>query len=154
MARYSKHIRRVDSEIIRTHAWVVQVQRENRSTIKMFSDAVHGGKRKALAAAKAFHAGLTNPLGEFSHQMWRRSIVRRNNKSGIVGVSRYVRRDNGIASWMASWTDPTGRNRTRKFSTRLWGERGAKQKAIEVRRVQLLRMVALSSGVQGASGMV
>lgn len=148
MASYSKNINRVDTERNRTHAWVVQVQREKRNTIKMFSDGVHGGKRKALAAAKAFLAELTNPLGEFSHQMWRRTILRRNNKSGIVGVSRIVRRDSGVASWMASWTDLSGRNRTQKFSTRLWGERGAKQRAIEVRRVQLLRMVALTSGVQ------
>ena len=78
-----------------------------------------------------------------------RTIKRRNNKSGIVGVSRMVRRDSGIATWMASWTDSTGRNRTRKFSTRLWGERTAKRMAIDERQRQLLKMVTLRSGIGG-----
>ena len=149
MAVYKKNISRVDNETNRTHAWLVIVQRKKQAMQRMFSHGVHGGKGKALIAAKAWHAQLLSPLIEFEQQMWVRTIKRRNNKSGIVGVSRMVRRDSGIATWMASWTDPTGRNRTLKFSTRLWGERTAKRMAIDERQRQLLKMVTLRSGIGG-----
>ena len=149
MAVHKKNISRIDTETNGTHAWMVIVQRKNQVLRRMFSDGVHGGKARALVAAKAWHAQQLSPLIEFEQQMWVRTIKRRNNRSGIVGVSRMVRRDSGIASWMASWTDPTGRNRTRKFSTRLWGERTAKRMAIDERQRQLLKMVRLRSGVGG-----
>ncbi len=153
MSLHKKNIRRVDTDANRTHAWLVVVQRKNRLMTRMFSDGVHGGKGKALVAAKAWHAQQTPPLAEFEQQMWVRTIKRRNNRSGIVGVSRIVRRDSGVACWLASWTDPTGRNRTRKFSTRLWGERAAKQMAIDERQRQLLKMVTLRSGVGAEHGL-
>lgn len=142
-----KNIYRVDTQTNATHAWMVIVRRKKHAVQRMFSDGVHGGKGKALAAAKAWHAEQVSPLTEFEHQMWVRTIKRRNNRSAIVGVSRVVRSDSGIATWMASWTDETGRNRTRKFSTRLWGERTAKRMAIDERQRQLLKMVTLRSGV-------
>ena len=148
--RHSKHIKRVDTDYNRTHAWVAQVMRQGQTVIKMFTDGVCGGKAKALAQAKAWLAQMITPLAEFDNQMWRRNIKRRNNKSGIVGVHRMVRSESGVACWIASWTDENGISRSRKFSTRVWGERGAKQKAVELRRTELLRLVALNSGVDGS----
>ena len=46
-----RNIIRVDHEASRTHAWRVTLQRHNDIVVKMFSDSIYGGKRKALKAA-------------------------------------------------------------------------------------------------------
>ena len=85
-----RNIRRVDNKANRTYAWLVQVQRNNQITMKMFSDSVYGGKRKALQAAIAFRTQLLGEMAShYEHQIWRRSVLRRNNTSGIPGVARY-----------------------------------------------------------------
>ena len=142
----SRHIRRVDDSRRGTHAWFVTVQRHNRINTKMFSDGVWGGKRKALEAARTWRD--QHLQAEHEHQLWRRNRLRRNNRSGLVGVARYERksgtdgRSSGGAYWLASWIDSKGTSRKRKFSVRLWGEEGAKTKAIEVRTMQILLAVA------------
>lgn len=47
-----RNINRMDDDSRRTHAWLVRVQRHSHIAMKMFSDGVWGGKRKALAAAR------------------------------------------------------------------------------------------------------
>jgi hypothetical protein len=49
-----RSIRRIDDDSRSTHAWLAQVQRHNQIAMKTFSDGVWGGKRKALAAARAW----------------------------------------------------------------------------------------------------
>lgn len=143
-----RHIHRVDSDSRGTHAWLVRLQRHNRSTAKMFSDGVWGGKRKALAAARAWRDQQIQNHSQYEHQLWRRNRLRRNNRSGLVGVARYERKPTsaqpagGAAFWLASWVDEHGASRKRKFSVTRWGERGAKRKAIEERDLQVRRAVA------------
>ena len=49
-----RNIIRVDhSKASRTHAWRVTLQRHNDIAVRTFSDAIYGGKRKALKAAEA-----------------------------------------------------------------------------------------------------
>ncbi len=133
------HIVRIDDPSRSTYAWIVQVQRHKCIAIKMFSDNVLGGKRKALAAARQWRDEQMNPQGEFQHELWRRNVLRRNNRSGLVGVARYERkplpggRPSNGAFWLGSWIDEHGKSRKRKFSVKLWGEQGAKQMAIETR---------------------
>jgi hypothetical protein len=135
-----------------TNAWVVLIQRHNLDVFRSFSDNQHGGKRKALEAARSYRDGLMEPLTQYVYEMGRRSVMRRNNRSGIVGVGRYVRKDlpkgaAGSVYWMARWIDENGRQRAKKFATSRWGERGAKQLAVEVRERELRRAVALKNGV-------
>ena len=47
-----RNIIRVDHEASHTHAWRVTLQRHNDIVVKMFSDSMYGGKRKALKAAE------------------------------------------------------------------------------------------------------
>ena len=137
-----RNIRRMDDASRSTHAWLVQVQRHNQIAIKMFSDSVWGGKRKALAAARAWRDEHKQPPAEQAHALWRRNRLRSNNRSGLVGVARYERKadadgqkkTSGAAFWLASWIDAHRASRKRKFSVKRWGERGAKRKAIEARR--------------------
>jgi hypothetical protein len=143
-----RHLRRVDNEHTRTHAWVVSLQRNNRITIKMFSDSVWGSNDKALAAARQWRDQQTLPADEYAYEMGRRNRLRRNNSSGLVGIARYERplrpdgKPGGDAFWQASWIDDNGRQRKRKFSVKRWGEETAKQRAIEEREREVSRAVA------------
>lgn len=148
-----RNIKRMDDPSRSTHGWLVRVQRHHRIAIKLFSDGVWGGKRKALAAARDWRDLQTQPLAEYSQKLWRRNGLRRNNRSGVVGAARYERKPDagkkasGGAFWMASWVDEHGASRKRKFSVSRWGERGAKRMAIEEREQQVRRSVAAKTGV-------
>ena len=150
--KHLRNIRRIDSEINRTHAWLVQVQRGNRNAMKMFSDSVFGGKQKALQAATTFHAQLLAEVPDYEYQVWLRTRLRRNNTSGIPGVSRHEHIDNPdtgrrVVFWLASWTDEHGVGRKRKFSVLRYGERKAKQLAIAERERQLKQVCAIVAGL-------
>lgn len=144
------HISRIDNEARRTHAWQVRVQRGNRILTKSFSDGLYGGKRKALRAAVEYRDQVIEQIPSFEHQLWLRNRLRRNNSSGIAGVSRHDLvdpRDNARrVFWLASWIDEHGVSRKRKFSILLYGEDRAKQLAIDEREHQLRRVCALKRG--------
>jgi hypothetical protein len=144
-----RNIRRMDDPSRSTHAWLVQVQRHKHIDVKMFSDSVLGGKRKALAAARQWRDEHMQPIGEYHHELWRRNTLRRNNGSGLVGIARYERtplpsgKPSNGAFWLASWIAEHGISRKRKFSVRRWGEHGAKQMAIEAREQGVHHAVAV-----------
>ena len=141
------NIRRIDNKTNRTFAWLVQVQRNNHIVMKMFTDAVYGGKPKALQAAICYREQLLAEVNPFEHQLWRRAILRRNNTSGISGVSRHDKIVNPKTGsrrvfWLAFWVNEHGATRQRKFSVMLYGELEAKQLAIAERERQLRRVCA------------
>ncbi len=140
----SRRIRRIDNDSNGTHAWGVCVQRHHAISTKMFSDGVWGGKRAALAAARAWLAQQMQADAEYEHQLWRRNGLRTNNRSGVVGVARHERKppSTGAAFWLASWVDENGKSRKRKFSVLRWGERGAQRMAIDERDEGVRRAVA------------
>jgi hypothetical protein len=147
--KHSRNIVRIDHEASRTHGWRVTLQRKGEITIKMFSDGVYGGKRKALKAAVEFRRALLNQYSPVEHQLWVRTRLRRNNTSGIPGVGRYEvlanpntgRRE---AFWLASWINENGASRKRKFYVSCYGEREAKLLAIAERERQLNRVCAIN----------
>ena len=117
----------------------------------MFSDGVYGGKRKSLQAAIAFRTQvLAEMASHYEHQVWRRSVLRRNNTSAIPGVARYENIANPntgrrVMFWLASWIDEHGASRKRKFSVLRYGERKAKQLATAERERQLKQVCAAKS---------
>lgn len=143
-----RHILRIDDASRATHAWWVRLQRHNRMVSRMFSDSVWGGKKAVLAAARAWRDQQLEPQAEYAHQLWQRNRLRRNNRSGLVGVARYERKRtgdskvSGAAFWLASWIDEHGAGRKRKYSVKRRGEREAKRKAIKERERQVRRAVA------------
>jgi hypothetical protein len=144
------NIRRIDNKTNRTFAWLVCVQRNNHIVTKMFTDTVYGGKRKALQATICYRDQLLAEVSSFEHQLWLRTILRRNNTSGIPGVSRHdkiVNPNTGSRRvfWLASWINEHGATRQRKFSVMLYGELQAKQLAIAERERQLKRVCAAKS---------
>ena len=89
-ARRSRYaITRIESKPHRTFAWIVSVQRRKQIWRRTFSDRSYGGKTKALTAAKAFRDQILSQHPPMSRAEYCR-IKRRNNKSGLAGVCRYL----------------------------------------------------------------
>lgn len=152
MKRY-RNITRIDDETTRTHAWRVTLQRCNQIVIKPFSDGVYGGKRKALTAAVAYRDELLRQQSPKDHQVWVRTRLRRNNRSGIPGVARYDPIDNPKTGrravfWLAFWVNEHGASCKRKFYVSRYGERQAKRLAIEERERQLNLVCARKAGLE------
>lgn len=82
-----KGISRIDHDGKHTHGWYVRVFFNNKQHSKLFSDAMHGGREKALKKAVKYRNDLEKELGK----PWSdRRIVASNkrNKTGVVGVMR------------------------------------------------------------------
>jgi hypothetical protein len=137
-----KNIRRFDNELNRTYAWLVQVQRNYHISIKMFTDNVYGGKRKALAAAKEYRDQRITDIPLYDYHMQLRTKIRCNNTSGIAGVGRYdvlanPNTGHRAVFWQAAWDDEHGVQHRRKFSVSRYGEQHAKKLAIAERKKRL-----------------
>ena len=143
-----RNIHRMDDDARRTHAWLVRVQRKGQVTIKMFSDGVYGGKQNALSAALEYRDFLTLAPSQAEHNLWHRTIVRRNNTSGIPGVGLYMR-PNGSGRWIAYWIDENGMRKSRTFTVKIYGK-NAKQLAVAERQRQLKRIFEIKSLKQQA----
>ena len=135
-------ITRIDHARSHTHSWQVRIQRRHRVVTQHFSDGRYGGRRKALEAATAFRDTIVATHASFTRQAVC-SIKKTNNRSGISGVTRIeyyeVNRGRKLLRlyWLAQWPTQAGRATTRKFSVRVYGERGAFVRAREARRKAL-----------------
>ncbi|GAB4177912.1 MAG: hypothetical protein Fur0039_21510 [Rhodocyclaceae bacterium] len=133
-------ISRVDNEASRTHGWLVTIQRRGVIYRRHFSDGSLGGRLMAFAAARdwrdaviARHPPLK--LRDYSN------IVKKNNRSGVVGVCRYCASETRELPrarqrwfWVASWPLPSGGRRRVKFAVNKYGEEGAFRRALRARR--------------------
>jgi hypothetical protein len=142
--KHLRNISRIDDDSRSTHAWLVRVQRKGRSTLKMFSDRLFGGTQEALSAALEYRDFLTISPSQAEHNLWHRTIVRRNNTSGIPGVGLY-KRPNGAERWIAYWTDENGIIKSRTFTVKAYGKQKAKQLAIAERQRQLKRLFEIKN---------
>lgn len=140
MAKRQINIRRFDDEERRTHGWHVLLSRKKKTFSKFFSDASCGGKSKALKLAIAYRDEVDRMASD-GNDLWRRSLLRRNNSSGIPGVGRYLAKsspgDPGRPYWFAFWNDKAGKRRSCKFQVSRYGEAQAKALAIAERTAQL-----------------
>jgi len=139
-----KHIYRVDHDRSHTHSWFVNIQRRGRVYRRHFTDSVYGNKRKALEAAKVFRDSLAC-LKPFTRPEVCR-IRKRNNRSGASGVTRIdtVEASRGRRYrrryWQAQWPIGNGKAKKIKFSIQIYGEQGARQRALRVRQEALKRL--------------
>jgi hypothetical protein len=150
-----RNITRLDHDANGDHGWVVTLQRKGAIIVKRFSDGIYGGKRKALKAAVEYRDSFLARDKPFDHQIWIRTRLRKNNKSGIPGVLRYeitnARAGSVRTFWIAAWTNEHGVTRQRKFSVALYGEEEAKLLAIAERDYQLRRVVAINVAARDAA---
>lgn len=130
----SRYVRRVDLSDRQLVGWNVQFQRGREAVSRYFADAAHGGREEARAAALRFASEREQDGGELV-ALLRRLSPRKDTRSGMPGVARYVRfpPDRG-AFWLAHWTDPDGYRVRKKFSITVHGEDTARELAIEARR--------------------
>lgn len=139
-------VTRVDNAASRTHGWLVTIQRRGAIFRRQFSDGVLGGKARSLAAAKSYRDEIMQqhpPLSKREHA----EILKKNNKSGVVGVCRYCVSETSQKAetekrwfWVASWVLPDGRAKRIKFSVKKYGEEGAFKMAVKARRSAIKQM--------------
>ena len=114
---------------------------------KHFSDGVFGGKQRSFAAAKEYRDEVIAAHPPLSMQEYS-NIVKKNNRSGVVGVCRYCASETRDLPeekqrwfWVASCPLPDGRRKRVKFSVKKYGEDGAFQMAMDARASALGMLV-------------
>jgi hypothetical protein len=128
----------VDHERSRTHAWRVTIQRQGKIFVGHFSDGVYGGKQKALAAAKRYRDELLSKYPPLSRREYC-SILRRNNRSGLAGVSFHaeiIETGRGPVErrfWIARLPIEPWRTKLVKFSVAKYGAEEAFRRAVKAR---------------------
>ncbi|ACA19247.1 Pathogenesis-related transcriptional factor and ERF protein [Methylobacterium sp. 4-46] len=129
--------------------WLATSDRAGRAVTRHFADETFGGEAAARAEAERFVAAPAATDRE-GLALMRRLRPRRNCRSGLPGVSRFVRKASGTAFWVAYWDDAQGRKIQRKFSVSVHGEEEARRLAIDARlaavRDHIDRSVALQVG--------
>ena len=133
------HIGRIDHDRTNRHGWRVTIQRWNRISIRNFSDRHYGGRDQALAAAQVYRDELLAQRAPMTRRA-RCTILKKNNQSGVSGVTRLEPRAHGReqtlgpAYWVARWPGEGRRIRQRRFSVTKYGEWGAYLKAVQARQ--------------------
>ncbi len=113
-------------------SWVVRLIRRGRRYVKYFADGDQGSqasRRRAIAWRDDMERRLT-PW----NKLHRRSAP---NQTGIIGVSVLndpTRTGRIVRRWVAHWPSADGGRRKRSFSVLVYGERGARRRAIAARR--------------------
>ena len=131
-------ITRVDHERSRTHAWRVTIQRQGKVHVGHFSDGVFGSKPKALVAAKKYRDSLLSKFPPLSRKDYC-SILRRNNRSGLAGVSYHaevIETERGPVErrfWIARLPLEPWRTKLVKFSIAKYGAEEAFRRAVKAR---------------------
>jgi hypothetical protein len=139
-------ISRVDNEVSRTHGWLVTIQRRGVIYRKHFSDGVFGSRQKSFDSARDYRDTIIEKYRPFSLREYS-SIVKSNNRSGVVGVCRYCASETRTLPeeqqrwfWVASWPLPSGQRKRVKFSVNKYGEEGAFKLALKARREAMRKL--------------
>lgn len=139
-------ISRVDDPIHRTYAWRVSLRRRGKALVRNFPDKKHGGKGKALQAAKAHRDQLLIKYPPITRVEFANRL-RSNNKSGVSGVClvacKYYLSDGTercIWYWEASWPTTPGEHINKRFSVSAYGKEGAFEMACRARRSGLRKV--------------
>ncbi len=137
----TRGISRIDQAAKHNHGFFARLQRDGKIYSAFFADQAHGGRKKALAAARAYHQNMLEIFGPpmQKQRRWWAEIRRRKGSSGIVGVQlSAVRRGGKVRKyWAATWS-PKPYSAVRKmFSIKRHGFRNARQMAIRARRAGL-----------------
>ena len=112
----------------KTHGWWVRFQRSSESGAKrvlskLFSDAVHGGKIKALRAAVAWRDQMVLTV-----RPPRRARAATGAPTGYVKRAQIMRRTGASRVYVAWIRMPNGRAASTSFSIEKWGVQEAKRR--------------------------
>tara|TARA_R110002096_G_scaffold371455_14_gene564908 strand:+ start:14708 stop:15484 length:777 start_codon:yes stop_codon:yes gene_type:complete len=141
-----KNIKRIDST--KTHGWQVHVRRGGVLKTKLFSDRVHGGKRKALVAAKEYRDELLDDMAHLAKPLWKIDRKPKTN-TGELGASKteYTNRS-GKKRTVITVTvrEALGKPVNRKFSVDKLGYKEALKQAVAWRNEVLAAREAAEEG--------
>ena len=135
-----KGISRIDCPERKTVGWYVRVRLKNVTKSKFISDSAHGGKEAGLGRAVECRNQLEQELGK-PRTDW--VVVGNNprNKSGVIGVSRAVKKYRGKDGtiylnevYQVSWHAGREKRGQTCVSIRKYGELGAFRRACAIRR--------------------
>lgn len=115
-------------------AWAVRVTRQGKNYNGHFADAVYGGARQALIAARRFRDQLLRRIEPDTRV--RRKVPRGSrNETKHVGVEfeEYEVDGRWYERFIAHWQDADGGHRRRRFGVGLHGLDGAYALAVEAR---------------------
>ena len=135
-------IARIDARAVRSHGWLVRIQRNSEAYSRFFADNRYGDHAAALAAARDYRDGLIEELPAPSSSIQAERVTIRNS-SGVVGVCRVVQENSNGARyeyWQATWSPAPGRRKTAKFSIRRYGDTGAFELARAAREEAMRKM--------------
>ncbi len=119
--------------------WSVMFTRQGKRHYKSFYDMHRGGSENALAAAIAWRDEQLAKISVLTKRAFCQ-IKRTSNRSGAPGVY-FIRPNNRPqGSWLARIKLPDGRQRTKAFSVKKYGENRAFKLAVEARR-ELLELI-------------
>ncbi len=118
-----------------TQGYQVRVGPRQASMTKFFAVRKYGGKRKALAQARAAEAELQKIAPETTPRKGARVVAQANNTSGVIGVRpRYVMfSDHPYLCFVASWS-VNGKASSTSFSAARHGTMAALKMAMDKRQ--------------------
>ena len=130
-------------------AWSVHVTRHGRVFADYFSDAVWGGRERALVAAERFRDRLLLRI-EPDLRVRRRAPRGTRNATGIVGVrlERHVVDGRVYGRYVASWPDLDTGSKRRRFLIERYGKEEALALAVEARERGLAQSHARKLALQ------
>ena len=136
-AKPNRNITRIDTHS--THGYQLRFQRRGNVVDKFYSDGSHGGKTKALAAARKHRDEL-----EKKHKPYSRKEIAKirseKNTSGVVGVR--LAEEKSVSGeweytyyfWVAQWSPKPGVRKTKRFSVSKYGDEEAYKMAVAARQ--------------------
>lgn len=113
--------------------WAVLFSRKGKLHYKSFYDTRRGGSTKALADAVAWRDEQLASVAVLSKRDFCQ-LTRTSNHSGVPGVHFFLARNQPQGSWAARLKTPDGKERTKTFSVKKYGERGAFKMAVTARK--------------------
>ena len=127
MAKSIKGITRIEYDGVTTRGWMVRLTRAGERQQEFFNDRTHGGKNKALAAAKQRYEEWVASAPPIQTS---KNLKSSRNTSGKVGVHMVRNVDPRWANaesfgYCAMWTDSEGVRRKVSFAWNTYGKRKA-----------------------------
>ncbi len=124
------NIQRIES------GWVFSIRIKGKRYSKRFSDARYGGEMASFDAATKYKISILD-----KHGIEERIKKSPNNMIGVSRTSSYRKkwpdRQQQYSKeeyWQATWTDGVGKQHTKRFSIKKYGEKQAERLAVQARK--------------------
>lgn len=126
-----------------THGWEMRIRRRHVKDEMFFSDREHGGKTKALAAARKYRDKMDRDIPRYSRREIA-EIISKRNTSGVAGVRLAEifspKNRKKYRAWVAYWSPVPHVRKTKSFAVEKFGDEEACRLAVAARREGVAEM--------------